>query len=35
MSLPHEPVDRIGRFETSEFSQLRNPTIDTLNCVNG
>jgi pyruvate/2-oxoglutarate dehydrogenase complex dihydrolipoamide acyltransferase (E2) component len=30
MSLPHEPVDRIGRFETSEFSQLRNPTIDTL-----
>jgi hypothetical protein len=33
--LPHEPVDRIGRFETSEFSQLRNPTINTLNCVNG
>jgi pyruvate/2-oxoglutarate dehydrogenase complex dihydrolipoamide acyltransferase (E2) component len=30
MSLPHEPVDRIGHFETSEFSQLRNPTIDIL-----
>jgi pyruvate/2-oxoglutarate dehydrogenase complex dihydrolipoamide acyltransferase (E2) component len=30
MSLPHKPVDRIGHFETSEFSRLRNPTIDTL-----
>jgi pyruvate/2-oxoglutarate dehydrogenase complex dihydrolipoamide acyltransferase (E2) component len=30
MSLPHKPVDRIGRFATSEFSRLRNPTIDTL-----
>jgi pyruvate/2-oxoglutarate dehydrogenase complex dihydrolipoamide acyltransferase (E2) component len=30
MSLPHKPVDRIGRFETSKFSRLRNPTIDTL-----
>jgi pyruvate/2-oxoglutarate dehydrogenase complex dihydrolipoamide acyltransferase (E2) component len=31
MSLPHEPVDRIGTFEKREFSRLRNPTIDTLN----
>jgi hypothetical protein len=30
MSLPHKPVDRIGRFATSAFSRLRNPTIDTL-----
>jgi hypothetical protein len=30
MSLPNKPVDRIGRFATSEFSHLRNPTIDTL-----
>jgi pyruvate/2-oxoglutarate dehydrogenase complex dihydrolipoamide acyltransferase (E2) component len=30
MSLPHEPVDRIGTFEKCEFPRLRNPTIDTL-----
>jgi pyruvate/2-oxoglutarate dehydrogenase complex dihydrolipoamide acyltransferase (E2) component len=30
MSLLHKPVDRVGTFETSAFSRLRNPTIDTL-----
>jgi pyruvate/2-oxoglutarate dehydrogenase complex dihydrolipoamide acyltransferase (E2) component len=30
MNLPHKPIDRIGRFATSAFSRLRNPTIDTL-----
>jgi pyruvate/2-oxoglutarate dehydrogenase complex dihydrolipoamide acyltransferase (E2) component len=30
MSLPPKTVDRVGTFETSPFSRLRNPTIDTL-----
>jgi pyruvate/2-oxoglutarate dehydrogenase complex dihydrolipoamide acyltransferase (E2) component len=30
MKIDMKRVDRIGRFETSKFSRLRNPTIDTL-----
>jgi pyruvate/2-oxoglutarate dehydrogenase complex dihydrolipoamide acyltransferase (E2) component len=30
METDMKPVDQIGHFETSAFSRLRNPTIDTL-----